>query len=249
MLNCVIIDDEQPARATITRFLTKQFEDISIAGEADSVSSGIELLKTISPDFIFLDVDLGDGNGFELLDKIGTIDFELIFVTAYDEYAIQAIKYSASDYLLKPVHPEEMKTAIEKVRQNIQKRKQLNSLQPMIARLINNGTRLCVPDLKGISFIPMQHIVWLQTAGRYTTIKEKEGAEHISVRTLKEFEDLLPPSVFFRIHNSSIINLGQVARYIKGEGGQVVMSNQDELEVSRRKKNELIDRLSQINLA
>jgi two-component system, LytTR family, response regulator len=248
MKKAIIIDDELRARTTLTNFIKKYCPEIDLIGEAEGVKQGIKLIKDTQPDLVFLDVRMNDGSGFDLLDHIPEKNFQLIFTTAYEEYALKAFKYSAIDFLVKPIDPDELTTAVKKVISESQN-KQMNGekLATLSYNLHNRANpRLAISDTKGIMMVAVEDIIYCKSDNNYTTIALKNGQNIVASKLLKEFEDMLSGLNFFRIHNSFIVNLHHVVRYIKGEGGQVIMSDKSELEVSRRKKLEFLDSLAKL---
>jgi len=191
---------------------------------------------------IFLDIEMPIMNGFTLLQKLDYRNFELVFVTAYDHYALKAIKYSALDYLLKPVEVEDLKAAVKKA---IEKKQNLPNkrLEFLLENMISNNKRLnriAISSVEGLQFIRVENIVYLEASGNYTNVHLAEKKKYLSSRNMKEYEDLLPPDNFIRIHNSYIINKNFVEKYIRGEGGQVVLEGNITLDVSKRRKSDFL---------
>lgn len=246
MIKAVIIDDEADARDSIKYLIKKNTPDIELLGEAESVALGIKLITEQSPDLIFLDIQMADGTGFDLLDKIEPINVDIIFTTAYDDYALKAFKYSATDYLLKPVDAEELEAALTKIRNrrsaNINTHEALRVLMDNLKNPLK--PRLALHDKRGINFIKPDDIITLTSNNNFTVITIQDKEQLVITKTLKEFEDMLDVSQFYRIHNTCIINLNHVLRYIKGDGGFVLMNDNKQYEVSRRKKNEFLEKLS-----
>ena len=245
-ITTVLIDDEQGARESLANLLSKYVDNIEVIGKADSASTGYNMIQELKPNLVFLDVEMPNGNAFDLLEKFETIDFHIIFVTAYDHYAIKAIKYSAIDYLLKPIDLDELRSAVEKYKALSGKSKDINEkIKLLLSNLSNDvgAKKIVVPDNEGLNLIHLQDIVRCESDGDYTNIDLANGKRILSANTLGDYEDLLTNSGFFRIHRSSIINLSHIKKYIRGEGGSVVMSDGSEVEVSRRKKAEFLDKL------
>lgn len=240
-LRTIIVEDELGGRIALKAIL-KNCEDITLIGEASNAAEAKVLISELKPDLLLLDIEMPFKNGFDLLSEIPDRTFDVIFTTAYDSYAIRAIKFSAIDYLLKPVDPEELEDAIGRVLE----KKMHNSYQPQlqIENLLDNlksinkqNFKLSLPTSEGILFIPIEEIVRCESDANYTRFFFKDGAKPVVVsKTLKEFEELLSDYGFCRIHNSHMVNLKFIRRYIKGEGGTVVMQDGTEVEVSRRKK-------------
>jgi two-component system LytT family response regulator len=242
-LKAIIIDDEPNSRNTLRQKISSYCKDLEIITECEDGESGIEAIERIKPDIVFLDVEMPRMNGFIMLQQVSNRDFELIFTTAYDHYAIRAIRFSALDYLVKPIDIEELKAAATKA---VEKRK-LNSPNERIEALLHNlldeknpGNRLAIPSQEGLRFVETADILYLEAESNYTIIYMRTENKITVARTLKDFEELLSRQVFIRIHHSHIINKNHIQKYIRGEGGQVVMSNGKILDVARRKKEEFL---------
>ncbi len=248
MLTAIIIDDETSSRNSLKQKLANHCADIIVIGECDNGADGINLLEEMSPDVVFLDVEMPRMNGFTMLQQLTKKDFEIIFITAYDHYAIRAIKFSALDYLVKPIEVEDLKTALEKA---AQKRKMVagnERLEMLLQNLLHDKKemqRIAIPSMEGLQFVETANIIYLEANSNYTCFHLTNGAKITVTKTLKDFEDLLPQSVFIRIHHSYIINKNLIEKYIKGEGGQVLMKNGTLLDVARRKKEEFMKAIGQ----
>lgn len=243
VLTAVIVDDEPNSLNALKNKLSRHCPEVRLMAECASAEEGIRVIEEQHPDIVFLDVEMPRMNGFVLLQRLVHRDFELIFTTAYDQYAIEAIRASALDYLVKPVEVDELKAAVVRA---IRKR-QLPAEDARIETLLHNlvtenrgAKRIAIPSLEGFQFVDTDNIQYLEAYSNYTVIY-LQGNQKITVsRTLKDFEELLPAAIFIRIHHSYIVNKFQVARYIKGEGGQVVMSDGKVLDVARRKKDDFL---------
>ena len=248
MLTAIIIDDETSSRNSLRQKLANYCPDITIIGECENGEDGIKILEEKKPDIIFLDVEMPRMNGFTMLQQVTNKNFEVIFITAYNHYAIQAIKYSALDYLVKPVAIEDLKAAVEKA---FQKRKisagneRLELLLQNLMQEKKELQRIAIPSMEGLLFVETGNIIYLEANSNYTCFYLTNNRKVTVTKTLKDFEDLLPVSVFIRIHHSYIINKNLVEKYIKGEGGQVVMKNGIVLDVARRKKDEFMKAIGQ----
>lgn len=242
MINTIIIDDEAKGRLALRQKLTDYCPQIKIVAEAANGQDGLLLLNHHKPELIFLDIEMPGMNGFEMLNEIKDKNFHLIFTTAYDQYAIKAIKYAAFDYLLKPVDIEELKLAVEKIAATsaINTKVQAELLRQNIQQPKKNLYKLAIPTLDGLLFFDMNNIIHLEASSNYTNIYLIDKSKIIASKTLKDFEELLPDDIFFRTHHSHIINLNFIKRYIKGDGGQIELQNGTFIEVSRRKKEEFL---------
>ncbi len=206
---------------------------IELLGEADSIQSGLALVRETNPDLVLLDVELPDGTGFDLLHAVDIIEFEIIFITGYNKYAIEAIKHSALDYLIKPFTIKGLKEALIKAKDKVtNKRTVQKEIEPK---------RISIPTDFGLTMVSLDEIIYCKGDSSYTRIIMKNGSEHLVSQNLKFFEKKLPISSFLRIHKSSLVNVKHIVNYIKGRGGQVEMVNGDFLDVSRQKKDELIN--------
>ncbi|MBM3434670.1 MAG: response regulator transcription factor [Bacteroidetes bacterium] len=242
----VIVDDEGKARTTLKNLLEVHCPSrINVIGEADCVERGLEIIQAMNPDLVFLDVQMPDGTGFDLLEQIPEIRFKVIFASAFDKFAIQAFKFSALDYLLKPVEAEKLIEAVSKLDES-ERFKELNKKLEVLLSNKNSFEKIALPTLDGIIFVKIKEIVRCESDNNYTGIFLKSGEKIMVSRTLKEYDDMLTPFNFFRIHKSHLINLGFLARYKKGEGGFVIMEDGAELEVSRRRKEEFLEAIQNI---
>jgi len=243
MIKVVIIDDEKNARTTLSKFLAKTNFQIKILGEADDVDSGVELIQKESPDLAFLDIQLKTGTGFDVLQKLSNNQCEIIFVTAYDDYAIKAFQMSAFGYILKPIQLSELNKALQRFEQLTQKNKNDSRTQVLVENMdANSLKKLVVSNLNGFKVVPLSVIIYMQAEVNYTYIFLENGEKLLTSKTMKEYETLLTDYGFFRIHQSYLINLSHVQEYIKGEGGTVNIPGKKSLPVSRRRKKEFIQR-------
>jgi two-component system LytT family response regulator len=241
MLTAIIIDDEQKGRLALREKLHTYCPQVQLTGEAADAASGLTLIREQNPDIVFLDIEMPHMNGFDMLQQLPNKNFHLVFTTAYDQYAIKAIKYAAFDYLLKPVDIEELRSAVERVAQQTQEPtdKMLEVLQHNLqGRQPLN--KIAIPTLEGLLFFNIADIIHLEAQSNYTVIHFNNHPKLLASRTLKDFEELLPTDTFFRTHNSHMINLNFIKRYIKGDGGQIEMQNGNYVTVSRRKKDEFL---------
>jgi two-component system LytT family response regulator len=215
--------------------------DVQVVAEATSGAEGIALIEAHQPQVVFLDIEMPRMDGFEMLHHIGNKGFHLIFTTAYDQYAIKAIRYAAFDYLLKPVDIDDLQKAIQRIQRQSQSDtvEKLETLEENL-RLRKHFSKIAIPTLEGLLFFNIGDIIHLEAQSNYTVIHFNGHPRLIASRTLREFEDLLPQDTFFRTHHSHIINLQYIKRYIKGDGGQIEMQNGNFVDVARRKKEEFL---------
>jgi two-component system LytT family response regulator len=246
MVKAVIIDDDFGSRMVLRVILKKAIDNVELLGEAGSVEEGIKLIEYVQPELVFLDISMPDGTGFDLLDKIKKIDFKIIFITAYTEYAIKAFKYSAFDYLVKPVNIEELKKAIAKIPtiRKVRSKNEVNTLKANILSNIESAPQtIALPELNGFAIIRVDKIIRCEGLRNYTRIIFKEEEPKIVSRTLLEFENLLAPLGFVRIHRSHLVNLANIVHYIKAKGGAVELKTGEHLKVSPKHKEDLLNRL------
>ena len=245
MINAIIIDDEKKAVIALEKMLQKYCPDVTVLATANHPETAIELIQMHQPDVIFLDIEMPAQNGFAMLDAIGKRAFSVIFTTAYDQHAVKAFRYAALDYLLKPISEDELVSAVNKLSDNSKKQDpgQLQQLIDNLKNLNNAYSKLAIPTTEGLLFINVTDIIFCQAESSYTTIYLKNKDKIVSSKTLKDYEDLLAQHSFYRVHHSFLINLYEVKRYLKGDGGTVVMNNGAELPVAKRKKDEFLKRL------
>lgn len=242
MLKAILIDDEDQSLNSLKNKILNNCQEIEILAACNSAEDGLNAIENLKPDVVFLDVEMPIMNGFTLLQKLRFRNFELIFVTAYDHYAIRAIKYSALDYLVKPVEIEELKKAVRRVMD-----KRFNHSNRRLELLLENLSgkkrefrQIAISSWEGLEFLKLETIVYFEASGNYTHVYTSDKKKYLSSRSLKEFEEILPSDTFIRIHNSVIINKNYVEKYIRGDGGQVVLEGNIILDVAKRKKAEFL---------
>jgi len=243
MIRAIIIEDEPVSREMLTLMLQRHKADIEIVDTCSNPTDGIESIAQHQPDLIFLDIQMPKMNGFDMLKKISDINFEVIFTTAFDRYAINAIRTSALDYLLKPVDDEDLTAAIEKCKERMVEKKTKHQFENLFNNLNNKNPldkTLALASSDGISFVKMCDILRVEANGRYTKFYLLNKETMLISKTLGDFEEILSSNQFFRIHDASIINLNHVKKYIRGDGGTVILSDNTELDVARRRKEEFI---------
>jgi two-component system, LytTR family, response regulator len=246
-LTCIIIDDEAAGRIVIRELLWRFHPDVNVLGEASNMDEAFREIRAKKPDFVFLDIQMPGGSGFDLLKRFASVDFEIIFVTSFEKYAINAIRTSALDYLLKPVDINDLKNSIEKVKKA---REQKINNQPLIVNLLNNmdstdtEKKMVVHHLDKVKLLKLSDVVCLEAESNYSHIYTTEGQRFTPARVLKEFEEFLSDqSCFLRINKSVIVNLDYVTEYSKGEPCILHLSNGKEYEIGRRKKAEMMERI------
>ncbi|MEO8770471.1 MAG: LytTR family DNA-binding domain-containing protein [Ferruginibacter sp.] len=247
MIKAIIVDDEQHCIDRIEKLLKENHSDtIEIAGSFKTVKDGIKAIQTLEPELVFLDVQIHDRTGFDLLRECGDINFKLIFTTAYDKFAIQAIKFSAIGYLLKPIDADDLKEAIDKAANT--SIAHTRSMAKVIETNFNQGSpkkKITIPSGNELIFLNIDEIIRCHSDVNYTTIYKKDKQKIVVAKTLKEFEEMLQEYHFFRIHNSDLINLSCIKSYNKGKGGSVILNDGTELEVSTRRKDDFLKAMAE----
>ncbi|MFN0202174.1 MAG: LytR/AlgR family response regulator transcription factor [Bacteroidia bacterium] len=246
-MKAIIIDDEPNAREKLDFLLKKCCPSVDVTAVCKNAEEGLAAIAKDAPDIVFLDIEMPLMSGFDMLKTLGnTLPFEVIFTTAYDQYAIKAIKYSALDYLLKPFDVEQLMEAVKKAAQ----KRESGKLQPHYQNLVENITqseseffKLAIPTLEGFLFVKPERIIRLESQGRYTSLFLEGNEKIVASRNLGEFEELLSDKYFVRIHHSHIINLTFIKKYLRSEGGQVVMMDNTVIDISRRKKDQILQRI------
>ena len=248
MLRTIIIDDEAPMRQSLKTLLKTSCPHVKLVANADGVKTGVEAIKKYHPDLIFLDIKMGDGTGFDLLKQLEPVDFKVIFITAYNQYAIKAFKFSALDYLLKPVDPDELAVAVEKTERLVIKEfnKQLGTLEENMSE--KAGKKIILRTFDSIHLVKTHEIVFCEASeGSYTVINLINGNQILVSNRLKEYDDMLTEYGFFRAHKSYLINLIHITRFDRMDGGYIVLNDEIKVPVASRRKEqllELFDRMS-----
>lgn len=245
MLKAIIVEDESMSREILAGYLAKYCQDVNLVAQADSVKSGIAAIQKHKPDIVFLDVEMPKGNGFDLLEQLDNIDFETVFVTAYGNYAMKALNYSAAYYILKPVSIDELVASVDKIK--LSKQKNQNSVHTKI--LLENiqsthlqNYKIVLPLLDGFEVVSIKDIVHCKANDNFTDFHLADKQKKMICRTLKFYEELLGESGFMRVHKSHIINLDHIVKYTKGKGGQLTMADGSVIDVSPNKKDELMEK-------
>ena len=242
-LKAIIIEDEEASRETLANYLGKYCAQLTVVGMAENIEVGKDLIATHHPDIVFLDVEMPYGNGFDLLEQLDAINFELIFVTAFSNYALKALNMSASYYLLKPIDIDELINAVDKVTQNIEQKGQFRSAQILKNNLqveAHRLKRIVLPEMEGFEVAQLKDIVYCKANDNLTDFKFADGRKKTICKTLKHFEEVLSESGFFRIHKSYLLNMEHVKGYKRGKGGYAELSNGEELEIAVRRKSDFL---------
>jgi two-component system LytT family response regulator len=247
MIKAIIIDDEKFCIEVLEELVKENCPGVEIVATCKGGESGLQAIRKYKPDLIFVDIEMPKMSGFEMLEVINPIEFAVIFTTAYDNYAIRAFKYSAMDYLLKPIDGGDLKLAVAKYqfpRGQHNFSAQIELLKENIRQLNPaNIQRIAIPTLEGIIMQPIHDIIYCEASSSYTILHLKEKEKIVSAKTLKDYEEMLEDHNFFRIHHSHLINLNYVEKYIKGDGAYVVMTDKTSISISRSKKEAFVARL------
>ena len=245
-ISAILIDDEFSSLQNLEQKLIEFCPDINIVAMAQKPEDAIVLIRQHKPQVIFLDIEMPRMNGFRMLDELGEYDFEIVFTTAYNHYAVDAIRISAFDYLTKPIAIKDLQNAVERLinsRKNFTKDK-VELLRSSLSSVKSQEEKIAIPTGDGLEFIPIKTILHIESSSNYSKLFFSDGKNILVTKQLGEFEELLSPFNFFRVHNSHLINLAYIRKYIRGEGGQVVMQNGDVIDVARRKKESFLKRIS-----
>lgn len=245
-MRTLVIDNESEIRNSLIELITAFCPEVTKISSADSVMAGIEKIKIFKPDVVFLDVELGDGTGMDLLSKIENINFQVIFITAHNKYAVDAFKFSAIDFLLKPINPEELVIAVNKVKDKIKHNdilQQLTILSQNYALTFAAENKIVLKDAESIYFVKTKEIIRCESEGAYTTFYLVNNEKIVISKTIKEYEELLKPYGFLRTHQSHLVNKACIKRFDKSEGGILILDNNDSVPVSQRKKEHIIEML------
>ncbi len=249
-IRTVLIDDEKSSLIILEKLLARHTPEVEIVGTAQSVAEGIEVIEEKKPDLVFLDISMPDGDGFEVLEKVNYKDFDVIFVTAYDQYAIKAFEFAALHYILKPVKPQELVEAVERYKNQKNSLADLEEkLKLLSANLGQKPTKLVLPTSSGMHIIDFDDIIRCESSNNYTTFFLKDGKKIVVSKSIQTYEKLLKDSHFCRIHNKHIVNLKYIKKYVRGRGGYVVLANGEQVDVSEGRKKQFLEKLSQYTIS
>ena len=245
-MQAIIVDDELLSRKTLSKMLERYCPEVEVIAFCENGKSALHLLQDQQPDILFLDIEMPEMDGFELIEQLQDINFEIIFTTAYDEFALKAFQVSAMDYLLKPIDSEQLIKAVQKVRERqtqLTSKVQVDLLLTSLQSEKGLFPKLAIPSIEGLEFVDVKDIIRCEANKNYTFIYTTDGNKFLFSKTLKDIEILLPPQIFFRVHQSHLINLNLVKKYIRGSGGEIVMNDGTHVQVSRAKKPLLMERI------
>lgn len=242
LLKAILVDDELSSLQNLQQKLKEFCPDVEVMATTQKPEEAILLIQQFKPDVVFLDIEMPRMNGFRMLDELGDHEFEIIFTTAYNHYAVDAIRISAFDYLVKPIAIKDLQQAIERLTKHRQPRTKdkLEILRSSLSPVKSQEEKIAIPTGEGLEFIQIKNILHIESSSNYSRIHFLDGKSVLVTKLLKDFEDMLLPYNFYRVHNSHLINLSYIKKYIRGEGGQVIMQNGDVIDVARRKKDEFL---------
>ncbi len=246
MKKTIIIDDQATSRLFVKKIIETEFDEIKVVAEADGVQKGLDVIKKYNPDIVFLDIDMPDGTGFDLLSNLDEIDFKLIFITAHSEFAIKAIKFSAIDYILKPFDKAEIIEATKRALQKIDKEKEKIRIDAFLSNLdVRTNKKIVLNTADNIYVVNVEDIIRCVSEGNYTVFYIKDKNPIMMSKILKEYEQLLSDYGFIRIHRSHLVNINHIERFVKDDS-MLIMSDRSEVPVSSRKKDILIEELGKL---
>lgn len=249
MINCILIDDEVHNLENLEWLLTKNCPQVNIVAKANSAKEGIELINLHQPNLVFLDIEMPHKNGFSMLESMENINFEVIFVTAYNQYALKAIKFCALDYLMKPVAIDELKDAIVRVEEIITHKTENQKLKVLVDNFNHQHQpkKIALPTSDELFFVAIDEIIRCKSENNYTVFYLTNGNTILVSKTLKEWDDLLSPHHFIRTHQSHLINSIHVSSYVKKDGGYMLMNDESTVVVSRNRKDEILQQLASLH--
>lgn len=243
MIRAVLIDDEKHCLETLGMLLARYCKDVEVVEECRSGKKGVEAINKHKPDLVFLDVEMPMMNGFEVLEQFTDIPFSVIFTTSYDQYAIKAFRYSALDYLLKPIDPEELSVSVQKVisKRSLPFAEQFDILLKQIKQKGAGFEKIAVPTIEGFELVRADQVIRCEADDNYTRLYLKDNKKIIACRMLKEMEELMQEFGYFvRVHNSHMVNMNEVVKYVRGDGGYLLMSDGSSVSISKSRRESLI---------
>ncbi len=244
-LQCIIVDDELDSRNILADYLTKYVKNVEILASCENIETAERQIKSLKPKLVFLDIEMPFGNGFDLIEKFTSIDFEIIFITAFSQYAIQAINLSAVHYILKPIDIDELIIAVNKAREKIDSKINFDHTSVLLDNLNDlnqENKKVVLPLINGFEVVRVGEILYCEAEDNFTCFHFTSGKKALICRNLKFYEQNLENLGFCRIHRSTLVNLQFVKKYIKGKGGSVILENEKELQVSNSKKQDFLDK-------
>ena len=247
-MKAIIIDDEKKGRETLSSLIKNYCTGVEVLDMGGSAQEGYEMINRLNPDVVFLDIEMPNGNGFFLLEKFEEIKFQIIFTTAFDNYAIKAIKYHALDYLLKPIDIDELRIAVENAKKKSHSLTSATNYAAFVSeRKLLMTSRIALPIKDGVVYLGVSDIVRVESDGSYSTFYTSDLKKYMVSKNLKEYEDLLPQQGFFRSHKSHLINIKKVKKFLRNDGNFVEMEDGSVVEISRRKKDDFFQLMENQN--
>ena len=252
MIKTVLVEDETKSREVLQKMIEKHCPELKLVGTAASVTEGVELIKKEKPELVFLDIELTDGTGFDVLEKVQGQNFEVVFATAYDQYAIKAIKFSAIDYLLKPYDIDELKAAVKKIsaEKSSSSAPNLDNIKFLLENFKKqdeNYSKITLPTGNAYEIVQVKDIIRCEADGSYTKFTLSDKRTFMVTQNLKHYEDILPSDKFQRVHHHHLINIDHVVRFLKEDSGYAVMTDGSKIEISRRKKEQFLEILNKMS--
>jgi len=243
-MRAILVDDEPDGIRTLKKLLELNCPEVEVVATCSSAADAISKLEEVKPELVFLDVRMPGGSGIDMLAELSEIDFEVIFVTAHDEYMLQALQFSAVDYLMKPVDEDRLKEAVQRVEERLKGKRNSRQGETLLHNINKVGypleMRLCLPTQKGFTIVKLEEIIYCEAQRSYTIFRLVNNKSIIISKPLFDYDKLLADTIFLRVHKSFLINLMHIKEYMRGEGGTVVMSDGMEVEISRRKKEQFL---------
>jgi len=246
-MKALVIDNEKNIRETVVDLINAFCPQITFVAQADGVVTGLKKIHEIDPDIVFTDVEMDDGTGMDMLSKLSEIKFQVIFITAHNKYAIDAFKFSAIDFLTKPINPDDLAKSVQKAEHSVKKRSYLEQVAVMNEKNISiNEKKIVLKELDVIHVLKLKDLICCEASGIYTTFYINNSKQIVVSKNLKEYEEILEPFGFLRIHNTFLINANKIEKFEKSDGGFVIMEGGQKIPVSQRKRDVLIDFLKKI---
>ncbi|MFI5185775.1 MAG: LytR/AlgR family response regulator transcription factor [Chitinophagales bacterium] len=248
-MRAILVDDEPDGIRTLKKLLELNCPEVEIAATCSNTIDAMNKLGELKPDLVFLDVRMPNKSGLDMLAELSEIDFEVIFVTAHNEYMLQALQFSAVDYLMKPVDEDRLQEAVQRVEKRLKEKKNSDQAEILLHNINKAGSplemRLCLPTQKGFTILKLEDIIYCEAQRSYTIFRLVNNKSIIISKPLFDYDKLLADTIFLRVHKSFLINLMHVKEYVRGEGGTVIMSNGMEVEISRRKKEQFLEKVKE----
>lgn len=243
MIKAILIDDERNAIEMLEWLLNTYCPEIKIVAMCESAENGIASIAELKPDVVFLDIEMPKMNGFTMLENIKDIDFEIVFTTAYDKFAVKAFRFAALNYLLKPIDPEDLKLTIERLKTKISSpsKDQMDLLFQHLTTLENKPERIALATNDGLVFVKTKDISYCKADSNYTSVVMANGQKLLIAKTLKDIDETLSGKDFFRVHNSYLVNINHISKYVRGDGGYILMPDDTQITIARSKRDDFFE--------